>query len=189
MKPRPFQRPAAAAGFTLVELMLALAIGGVVAAVTLTIMGEGARLIRSTASIMLAHSTGSAAIRKVALDLQQANQVRIFPNSSGVVGTGGAFGSCAVVTLPNGTSATYYLALNAVDATNALFYHPSAATLPDPTVDKVLVTSVQDLEFRRDALGSVRAGFKVAVYGYPTLALGSVESDVVRFSTSGLPRN
>lgn len=187
--PTPAPARRATAGFTLVEVMVATAVSSLVALITLGVIGEGARLIRSTASTMLAHNTGSAAIRKAGLDLQQGNQVRLFPNYLSAAGAAGQFGSCAVVNLPNGTTATYYLAPNPADATNALFYHPGVATVPNPAADKALVTSVQDLEFRRDALGSVRIGFKVAVYGYPTLALGGNENDLVRFSTSSLPRN
>ena len=185
----PLPHRSATAGFTLVEVLTATAVASLVATLTLAIMSEGTRLIRSVASTMLAHNSGSVAIRKASLDLQQANQIRIFSDYQSISGTGGKFGSCVLVNLANGTSATYYLAPNPRDATNALYYHPSAATAPNTAFDKVLVTSVQDLEFRRDALGSVRAGFEIAVYGYPTLALGSSENDVVRFSTSSLPRN
>lgn len=189
--PTVLRRSRTYAGFTLVEVMVASTVASLVAVVTIGIMGEGGRLIRSAASIMLAHSTGSAAIRRVSLDLEQAqaNQVRIYPDYLNTVGGGGSFGSCALVNLLDGTSATYYLAPNPGDGTNALFWHRSAVTAPAPATDKVLVTSVQDLEFRRDALGAIRVAFRVATYGYPSMTPGSVEADVVRFSTSTLPRN
>lgn len=186
--PTAHRRRSRSAGFTLVEVMVATAVASVVAAITLGIMSEGAALIRSAASNMLAHNTGSAAIRRITLGLQQANLARIYPAYQSA--TAGQFGSCLVVTAPDGTSAAYYLAPNPQDATTmALFYDSNAATAPNPATDKLLVTAVQDLEFRRDALGSVRAGFKIAVYGYPTKAAGSKEADVVRFTTSVLQRN
>jgi prepilin-type N-terminal cleavage/methylation domain-containing protein len=185
-------------GYTLVEVMFSTAIGAIIAAGIMIGMVEGSQLFRSNSAEMVARDKGSRAIREISTDMQGASQVQIFPNYLSTSGSTAAYGSCAVVYATRGVVAYYlYPAPSSTTLSSgailpnpcALYYCAAAGAAPNPATDTLLVSNVQDFEFRTDVSGSIRVGFKIGVYGFPNLYLGSQEADVVRFSTSNLPRN
>jgi len=184
------QARASGGGYTLVEMMFACAIGSIIALVTLTGMIEGSQLFRSNSSELVARDQGSRAIRQITTDLQGASQVLIYPTYLSTSGTAVSYGSCAVLHTTSGTVAYYLYASSASNPNSGgLYYCPAAGSPPNPATDTLLVPYVQDFEFRSDVSGSIRTGFKIGIYGFPTLAQGSQEPDLVRYSTSALPRN
>jgi len=179
-------------GFTLVEVMFGCAIGSIIALVALGGLVEGMQLFRSNSSEMVARDKGSEAIRRISTDMQAAQQIQIYSNYSSISSGAGTYGSCGVVENTSGGYSAYYLYTPTSDPNSGGLYYcanSSAAGEPNPAKDILLVSNVQDFEFRSDVSGTVRAGFKIGVYGWPTLSLGSYEYDLVRFSTSNLPRN
>lgn len=176
-------------GFTLVEVMFTCAIGAIIGLVTLGGMIEGSQLFRSNSTEMIARDKGSRAIRLMSTDMQGASAIQIYPNYLSTTGSTVSYGSCAVLPTLSGTVAYYLYPAPSVTSPGGLYYCASAASGPNPATDTLLVSNVQDFEFRSDVSGSVRVGFKIGIYGFPTLNLGSQEPDIVRFSTSNLPRN
>ncbi len=178
-------------GFTLAEVMVATAVSSVVSIMVLAAMVGGMHLFKSNSSEMLARDKGSRVIRRISTDMQQAIRVNIYPTYLGTGGAASEYGSCIVLQPPNGgQSVTYYSYASSSDPNSGgIYYDANAATAPNPGSDKLLLESVQGLEFRRDVTGTVRVGFAVGTYGYPSLQTGSKEPDRVRFSTSVLPRN
>jgi hypothetical protein len=178
---------ATAAGFTIVEVMFSCAIGAIIAMVTMTGMIEGSQLFRSNSTEIVARDKGSIAIRKISTAVQEATTVTIYPTYLSTTGTSSTYGSCAVLTSTSGSVAYYRYAATSDSNSGGLYYCTSST--PNPANDQLLVSNVQDFEFRSDPSGSIRSAFKVAIYGFPTMALGSQESNIVRYSTSNVPRN
>jgi prepilin-type N-terminal cleavage/methylation domain-containing protein len=177
-------------GFTLAEVTIALAVGSIVALCSISTMVEGMHLFKCTSTEMIARDAGSRAIRKMSTDIQQALTAQVFSTYQDMTGAAGQYGSCILLQTPSGGSVAYYLyTSSAYPNSGAIYYHSNAATAPNPATDKLLVSSVQGLEFRSDPHGSIRAGFKIGIFGYPSLVVGGQEADIVRFSTSNLPRN
>lgn len=177
-------------GFTLIELMFALAIGSVIALVSLGGLVEGMHLFSSTSTEMIARDAGSRAIRQITTDMLNASQVSIYPNYLSLSGSSAAYGSCAVIQTPSSNVAYYLYAASSTDPNSGgIYYCPNATLGPNPATDTLLVSSVQDFEFRTDTYPSIRVGFKIGIYGYPTFLVGSKEPDLVRFTTSNVPRN
>lgn len=169
--------------------MFACAIGSVIALVTLGGMVEGSQLFRSYSTEMIARDRGSRAIRRMSADMQGATAIQIYPNYLSTTGSSAAYGSCAVIHALAGPVAYYLYPSPSVASPGGLYYCANAASGPNPATDTLLVSSVQDFEFRSDPMGSVRVGFKIGIYGFPRLSIGSQEPDIVRFSTSNVPRN
>ena len=187
-----------AGGFTLVEVIFACAISAIIALGIMIGMVEGSQLFRSNSAEMVARDKGSMAIREISTDMQGASQVQIFPNYLSTTGSTTGYGSCAVVYATRGVVAYYLYPVPSSSTLPSgtllpnpcgLYYCAAAGSAPNPATDTLLVSNVQDFEFRSDVSGSTRAGFKIGVYGFPNLLLGSQEPDIVRFSTSNLPRN
>jgi prepilin-type N-terminal cleavage/methylation domain-containing protein len=187
-----------AGGFTLVEVMFTCAIGSVIALAAMLGMVEGSQLFRSNSTEMVARDKGAAAIREISVDMQGASTVQIFPNYLSTTGSTATYGSCAVLNTMRGIVAYYIYPLpsSTTLSTGAtlpspcgLYFCGTANIGPNPATDKLLVSNVQDFEFRSDVNGSIRAAFKIGVYGFPNLYLGAQEPDIVRYSTSNLPRN
>jgi len=191
--PSLFRRPyirSRAKGFTLVEVMFGCAIGSLIALAALGSIVEGMQLFRSNSSEMIARDKGARAIRKISTDMQNASQIQVFPNYLSTTGSNTTYGSCAVLQGTNGSVAYYLYASNSSDPNSGgIYYCANAAVAPNPATDSLLVSDVQDFEFRSDISGSTRVGFKIGIYGFPTLSLGSDEADLVRYSTSNVPRN
>ena len=177
-------------GFTLVELMIAGAIGSIIGLIAMGGMVEGTHLFKSNSTEMIARDQGSRAIRRISADIQQALTTQIFPNYLAMVGAGGQYGSCVVLQKLSGVSAAYYRYAPTADPNSGgIYYAANAAVAPNPLTDKLLVSAVRELEYRRDVNGSIRVGFDIGTFGYPTLVVGGKEADLVRFTTSSLPRN
>jgi len=140
---------------------------------------------------MVARDHGARAIRRIGTDVQDSSTVSIYPSYSSITGSGASYGSCAILQTGSSTSVAYYrYASNPADVNSGGLYYCSNASLsPSPARDTLLVSGVQDLEFRGDVGNTIRAGFKIGIYGYPTFLTGSKEADLVRFTTSNLPRN
>jgi hypothetical protein len=167
--------------------MFSCAIGAIIALVTMTGLIEGSQLFRSNSAEIVARDKGSIAIRQISTAVQAASQVNIYSNYSSVSGTTSSYGTCAVLAGTTGTTAYYRYAATSDSNSGGLYYCTTGS--PNPANDKLLVSNVQDLEFRNDVSGSVRTAFKIAIYGFPTMALGSQEPNIVRYSTSNVPRN
>jgi prepilin-type N-terminal cleavage/methylation domain-containing protein len=185
------KRPAytARSGFTLLELMFSMGIGSIIALVTLGALVEGMHLFSSNSTEMVARDQGSRAIRQIATDIQSATLVNIYPDYTSTTGSSASYGTCAVVAMTTGTVAYYRYASTTGTNAGGIYYCSNAAVPPNPATDKLLVSSVQDFEFRADVYASIRVGFKIGIYGYPSLLVGSKEADLVRFTTSATPRN
>jgi type II secretory pathway pseudopilin PulG len=186
LKMNAIARPSAG-GFTLVEVMFTCGIGAIIAMVTMIGLIEGSQLFRSNSAEIVARDKGSIAIRKISAAVQQASQVSIYPSYLSTTGSSTTYGSCALLTSTTGTVAYYRYAATSDSNSGGLYYCTSST--PNPANDQLLVSNVQDFEFRSDVSGSVRSAFKVAIYGFPNLALGFNESNIVRYSTSNVPRN
>lgn len=184
-------RYSSAAGFTLVEVMFATAISSIVALVAMISIVEGTQLFQCNSTELVARDQGSRAIREISTDIDSATQVQIFPNYLSVSGSTSSYGSCAVIANTSGGSVAYYLYASSTTNPNSggVYYCANAAAGPNPATDTLLVSSVQDFEFRSDVSGSIRTGFKIGICGFPTLLIGSKESDLIRFTTSDVPRN
>lgn len=178
-------------GFTLVELMFATAISSIIALVAMISVVEGTQLFQCNSTEMVARDQGSRAVRQISTDMESATQVQIFPNYLSVTGSTSSYGSCAVIANTSGGSVAYYLYSSSPANINSggIYYCANAAAGPNPATDTLLVSSVQDFEFRSDVSGSIRTGFKIGINGFPTLLVGSKESDLIRFTTSDVPRN
>lgn len=178
------------AAFTMAELLVATGIGSVVALITMTAMIQGAYMMKCSRSEMMARDRGSAALKAMGTAMQNARQVRIYGTYLGTGGAEAQFGSCIVVERPDGTSASYYrFAPNGDASSGGIYFNKDASFAPNPALDKLLVSSTQGLEFRRDISGSVRVGLQIGTFGYPSRTTGVKESERVRFSSSFLPRN
>ncbi len=177
--------------FTLIEVIVATAISVGVGLISLFGLVKGVHLFKCNESEMWAREKGSRVIRAIRDDMQKASAVRIYASQSSITGAGTTYGSCIVMDLPDsGRTVAYYR--SAVDATTTsgrIFYDSNTASAPSPSTDKLILTSVMDLEFRKNPNGSIRVGFQLGTLGYPRKQYGSIESDRVRYSTSILPRN
>jgi type II secretory pathway pseudopilin PulG len=180
---------ALAGGFTLVEMMFTCAIGAIIGLVTMGGMIEGSQLFRANSTEMIARDQGSRAIRQISVDMQGASSIEIYPTYLSTTGSTASYGSCAVLPTLSGTVAYYLYPAASVSSPGGLYYSSNAVSGVHPATDTLLVSNVQDFEFRSDVSGSTRVGFKIGIYGFPNMSLGSQESDIVRFSTSNLPRN
>jgi prepilin-type N-terminal cleavage/methylation domain-containing protein len=177
-------------GFTLMEVLVAGAIGSIIGLISIGGMVEGLHLFKSNATEMIARDQGSRAVRKMSADIQQSLLAQIYPNYQGTTGAEGQYGSCVVLQTSSGVPIAYYrYAATSDPNSGGIYYSANAAVAPNPLTDKLLVTTVQDLEFRRDVNGSIRVGFDIGTFGFPTLVVGGKEADLVRFTTSSLPRN
>ena len=173
--------------------MVAVGIGTIVGLILFFALSQGVWIFRANESEMWARENGSAVIRAMEDDLQSAQTAKIFPNYTQVAGTDFNYGNCAVISLPAGpTTVTYYWATSALQASGPALgniYSHNGGTAPNPASDKLLARNVTKLEFRRNPNGTVRVGFVLGIIGYPRRLLGSIEPDLLRFSTSVLPRN
>ncbi len=177
-------------GFTLMEASVAGAIGSIIGLISIGAIAEGTHLFKTNSTEMIARDQGSRAVRRISSEIQQSLTSQIFSNYLGMSGAGGEFGSCLVLQKPSGTLVAYYRYAPTSDPNSGgIYYAANAATTPNPLTDKLLVSSVRDLEFRRDVNGSIRVGFNVGTFASATLVTGGKEADLVRFSTSTLPRN
>lgn len=185
------RKAAGSKGFTLVEVMFATAISAIIGLVAMVSFIEGSQLFRSNSTEMVARDKGSRAIRRIATDLQNAGQVSIYANSASLTGTALTYGSCAVLTMTSGSVAYYLYPLpSATNLNGGNIYECSNYTgTVNPASDDLLVSSVQDFEFRSDVSGSIRTAFKIGIFGYPTMSQGAGEPQIVRFTTSVVPRN
>jgi len=179
------------AGATLVELMMALGISLVVGLSIVMALMQGTRILRANETEMWAREKGTRVIRRIYTDLAKASGVRIYPSYTAMSGAESTYGSCIVLDLPDtGTSVAYYLVGGVnTDGSGSIYFDSNAASAPTPNADKLFEINVLDLEFRRNANGTVRVGFEVGFIGYPRRKFGSVEADRVRFSTSVTRRN
>jgi hypothetical protein len=173
--------------------MFGCAIGSIIAMAAMIGIVEGSQLFRSTSTEMIARDKGAKAIRQISIQMQDAYQILIYPNYLSTTGTASTYGTCGVIQTGSSSYCAFYLyptppvpTTGTYPNPGGIYYRANAATAPNPATDTLLV---QDFEFRQDPGGTVRAGFKIAIYGFPTLALGAIEPNVVRFSTSNLPRN
>jgi len=180
-----------ASGFTLIEVIFATAISTMIALVCMLSLVEGMHLFRSNSTEMVARDTGSRAIRRISGDIQNCSQIAIYPNYLSVSGSVSGYGSCAVLTTGSTATGLYYLypLNNSNINAGGIYYSANPSAGPNPATDTLLVSYVQDFEFRTDVTGYIRTGFKIGIYGYPTLLTGSKEADLVRFTTSDVPRN
>lgn len=177
-------------GFTLMELSVATAIGGIISLISIGALVEGTHLFKTNSTEMIARDQGSRAIRRMSADIQRTLSAQIFANYLGMLGAGGQYGSCLVLQESSGPSVAYYrYAATSDPNSGAIYYVANAAVAPNPLTDKRLVSGVQDLEFRRDVNGSIRIGFTIGTFASSTLLTGAKEADLVRFSTSTVPRN
>lgn len=185
-KPGAYRTPG---GYTLIEMMFATAISTVVSLVAMGALVEGMHLFQSNSTEMVARDKGSRAIRQISNDVRNAASVAIY--SSTLCASATTYGPCAVITNTAGGMVAYYFYTPSVSNTNAggIYYCANASLPMSHATDQVLAYSVQDFEFRSDISGTIRTGFKMGIYGYPTLLTGSKEPDLVRFTTSNLPRN
>lgn len=101
----------------------------------------------------------------------------------------GRTGSCLLVQRSSSNSVAYYRYATTSDPNSGGIYLAANAAFANPLTDKLLVGAVQDLEFRRDVNGTIRVGFDVGTFSSSNLITGGKETDLVRFSTSSLPRN
>ena len=183
-------RSRSAAAFTLAELSITMGIASVIALGSTASMVEGMSLFKCTSTEMIARDAGSRVIRRMTTAIQSAVTTKIVPNYLSTGSAGGLYGSCVVLQTASGTSAAFYrYAPNSDPNSGGIYYDANIATAPNPATDKLLASSAQDLEFRRDATGTIRAGFKIGTFGYPSKAVGAKEADRVRYTTSILPRN
>ena len=182
-----------AEGFSLVELSVAGGVATVIGLILFFALSQGVWIFRSNESEMWARENGSSVIRAIQGNLQLAQDEKIYADYTNVSGTDLTYGSCAVLTLPEGpTTVTYYWSSPGISSTGqnlGSIYSHTGTTAPTPATDKVLASNVTNFEFRRNTNGTVRVGFVVGILGYPRRLLGSIESDRVRFSTSAIPRN
>lgn len=177
-------------GFTLMEASVAGAIGSVIGLISIGAMVEGTHLFKTNSTEMIARDQGSRAVRRISSEIQQAVTSQIFSTYLGTSGASAEFGSCLVLQNRSGTLVAYYRYAPTADPNSGgIYYAANAAVAPKPATDKLLVGSVRDLEFRRDVNGSIRIGFNVGTFASAGLVTGGKEADVVRFSTSALPRN
>lgn len=178
------------AAFTLVELAITLGIASVIALCSMQSLIQGMGMFKSTSTEMIARDAGSRAIRKMATAIQGALSTKIVANYLSTASADSQYGSCIVLQMASGTSVAFYRYAPAANPNSGgIYFDANTATAPNPAADKLLVSSTQDLEFRRDANGTVRAGFKIGTFGYPSKAIGTKEADRVRYTTSVLPRN
>ena len=178
-------------GFTLVEVVVATAISVAVGLIALGGLVQGVHLFKCNESEMWAREKGSRIIRSLRDDMQKATAIRIYANQSSISGAGINYGSCLVLDLPDsGRTVAYYRnALNANSNSGRIFYDSNTTSAPAPASDKLLLSGVMDMEFRKNPNGSIRVGFQVATLGYPRRLYGSIEADRIRYTTSILPRN
>ena len=176
-------------GFTLTELMIAGGAGSIIGLISLGALVEGTHLFKSNSTEMIARDQGSRAIRRMGADIQGALTTLIYSDYQGTSGAAAEFGSCIVLQKAAGGSVAYYRYAPTTDPNSGGIYYSPNAGPPNPSTDRLLANSVRDLEFRRDINGSIRIGFDLGTYGYPTFVVGGKESDLVRFSTSSLQRN
>lgn len=177
-------------GFTLMEASVAGAIGSVIGLISIGAMVEGTHLFKTNSTEMIARDQGSRAVRRISSEIQQAMTSQIFSSYLGTSGASAEFGSCLVLQNRFGTLVAYYRYAPTGDPNSGgIYYATNAAVAPNPATDKLLVGSVRDLEFRRDVNGSIRVGFSVGTFAAATLLTGGKEADIVRFSTSAVPRN
>ncbi|MDQ3199908.1 MAG: hypothetical protein M3Q46_12125 [Verrucomicrobiota bacterium] len=181
-------------GFTLVEMSVAGGVALIIGLILFFALSEGVWLFRANESEMWARDNGSSVIRAIQDDLQSAQTAAIYPDYTQVNGTEINYGSCAVVNLPEGpTTITYYwwqpLVAPKVGPVLGRIYSHTGTTALNSATDILLASNVTSFEFRRNPNGTVRVGFAVGILGYPRRLLGSIEPDLLRFSTSAIPRN
>ena len=181
-------------GHTLVELSVAGGVAMIVGLILFFSLSQGVWLFRSNESEMWSRENGSSVIRAIQGSLQSAQTEKIYADYTKVSGTDITYGSCAVLTLPEGpTTITYYWWLSPIQPSAGPklgnIYSHTGTTAPIPATDKLLASNVTNFEFRRNPNGTVRVGFVVGILGYPRRLLGSIETDLLRFSTSAIPRN
>lgn len=179
-------------GFTLAEVMVATVVALAVTLITTAALVQGVHVFKGNESTMWAREKGSKVIRSIQNDMYKATAIRIYPDYASVAGAESAYGSCIVLDLPDiGKSVAYYRsASNATPTSGSIYYDTNTTvSVPNPAADKALVSTAMDLEFRRNANGSVRVGFQLGTLGYPRRTYGSNESDCVRYTTSVVPRN
>lgn len=178
----------------MVEVSVAGGVAMIVGLILFFALSEGVWLFRANESEMWARDNGSAVIRDIQNDLQSAQTEQIYANYTQVNATEINYGSCAVVNLPAGpTTITYYwwqplVAPSAGPVLGRIYSH-TGSTAPNPATDRLLASNVTNFEFRRNLNGTVRVGFVLGILGYPRRLLGSIEPDLLRFSTSAIPRN
>lgn len=185
-----------AEAFTIVETMVAMAIGTIVTLILMYAFTQGIWVFRANETEMWARNDGSEVVRAIRGDLQTAQTVKIYPDYTQTGGTDGSNGSCAVLTIPNlpnaaGTTTYYWRAPVSSGSGPSLgtIYSHSGTSAPNPATDRVLASNITNFEFRRNPNGTVRVGFILAILGYPRRLFGGVEADLLRLSTSALPRN
>ena len=176
-----------------------MGVGSIVLVILMYALVQGVWIFHANESEMWTRDAGAAAVRAISAALQSAQSEKIYGNYTQVSGTDQSNGSCAVITtLPTDATAatvTYYWKASGspVGAGSAtlgqIYFHPNGGTALDPTTDKVVASNVTQFEFRRNPNGTVRVGFILGIFGYPRHPFASVEADLVRFSTSVLPRN
>lgn len=180
----------ARAAFTLVELTITMGIASVIALCSMKSMVEGMGMFKCTSTEMIARDTGSRAVRRIGTAIQGALTSKIVANYLSTASADSQYGSCIVLQMASGTSVAFYRYAPSADPNSGgIYFDANTATAPNPATDKLLVSSAQDLEFRRDATGTIRTGFKIGIFGYPTKSVGTKEADMVRYTTSALPRN
>lgn len=177
--------------FTLVELVVAMGVGSVVALVTMLGLTQGTHLFKSNETEMWARENGSQTIRAIHDDIVKATSVKIYTNYQYIGGAEAEYGSCIVVVLPeNGRSIAYYRSATPGDPTSGRVCQDlDTSSATNPLTDKQLLRPVGDLEFRRNPNGTIRIGFDIWTLGYPRRTYGAIEADKVRYTTSALPRN
>lgn len=183
-------RSRSAKAFTLAELTVAMGVGTVIALGSMASMVEGIGMFKCTSTEMIARDAGSKVVRRLSTAIQGALTSKIVSNYLSTASAGGQYGSCIVLQNASGVSSAYYrYAPNTDPNSGGVYFHANMATTPNPAADKLLASSAQDLEFRRDATGTIRVGFKIGTFGYPSKVIGGKEADMVRYTTSILPRN
>lgn len=188
------RRSRGAGGFTLLELSVAMGVSTIVGLIAFFALSQGVWLFRSNESEMWARENGSSVIRAIYDDLQSAQTEKIYPSYTQTNGAEIDHGSCAVLVVPGKVDpVTYYwwtpLVAPALGPVLGSIYSHTGSTPPAPATDKLLASNVTNFEFRRNPNGTVRVGFVLGILGYPRRLLGSIEPDLLRFSTSALPRN